>query len=79
MTDSGGWCRHATRCAGCDEGERLLARTSLHWLRAQPASPAIGARDAAGHRLARPAFDATRSKGRSYNRRHLPLASRLPG
>ncbi|OXI43936.1 hypothetical protein CFB84_20635 [Burkholderia aenigmatica] len=29
--------------------------------------------------LARPAIGTTRSKGRFYNRRHLPLAMRLPG
>ncbi|EPZ89921.1 hypothetical protein BURCENBC7_AP1677 [Burkholderia cenocepacia BC7] len=39
----------------------------------------IATHDATGRRLARPAFGATRTKGRSYNRRHPPLASRLPG
>ncbi|MPV68255.1 hypothetical protein GD429_20965 [Burkholderia sp. BE17] len=42
--------------------------------------PADRRRDAtAAANLPAPAIGATRLKGRSYNRRHLPLASRMPG
>ena len=72
------------RCAGYGEGGTVASPHTICALVAYTTSVAhrwsrSAACDAAGHSLVRPAFDATRSKGRSYNRRHLPLASRLPG
>ena len=71
------------RCAGHGASATAAGRAgAAKRLRAQPlllTDVTDGTHDATGCRLARPALGATRSKGRSYNRRHLPLASRLPG